>query len=324
MKIFVLLSRRVIGGLGSALCASSATYNVEVKCSMVLITSAPGNTANAVIRELTAAGARVRALVRNPNSAAEVKGPLVEVAVGDFLDPASLDSALRGVEKAFLIPPTDLRSVEMQVNFIRAAKRAGIRHVVKLSVAGADVNSPVRVARWHAEGEKELEASGIAFTHLRPNSFMQNFLALAPTIVSQSEFYQPAAEGKVSHIDVRDIAAVAAKALTGKGHEGKAYVITGPEALSYAEAAGKLSTAIGRPVKYVNVTPEAFKKSLLAWGVPEWMADGLNEFFAAIRAGYCAVVTNTVEEIAKRKPISLGDFVHEYAEAFTARPQAAG
>jgi len=291
---------------------------------MILITSAPGNNANAVIRELTTAGVRVRALLRNPNSAGEIKGPLVEVAVGDFLNPASLDAALRGVEKAFLIPPTDPRSVEMQVNFIRAAKRAGTRHVVKLSVNGADVNSPVRVARWHAEGEKELEASGIPFTHLRPNAFMQNLLGLAPTIVSQSEFYQPAADGKVSHIDVRDIAAVAAKALTGNGHQGKTYVITGPEALSYDEVAAKLSAAIGRSVKYVNVTPEDFKKSLLGWGIPEYMADGLNEFFAAIRAGYCAVVTNTVEEVAQRKPISFDNFVRDFADAFTARPQAAG
>jgi len=291
---------------------------------MILITSAPGNNANAVIRELTTAGVRVRALLRNPNSAGEIKGPLVEVAVGDFLNPASLDAALRGVEKAFLIPPMDPRSVEMQVNFIRAAKRAGTRHVVKLSVNGADVNSPVRVARWHAEGEKELEASGIPFTHLRPNAFMQNLLGLAPTIVSQGEFYQPAADGKVSHIDVRDIAAVAAKALTGNGHQGKTYVITGPEALSYDEVAAKLSAAIGRPVKYVNVTPEDFKKSLLGWGIPEYMADGLNEFFAAIRAGYCAVVTNTVEEVAQRKPISFDNFVRDFADAFTARPQAAG
>jgi len=291
---------------------------------MILITSAPGNNANAVIRELTKAGVRVRALLRNPNSAGEIKGPLVEVAVGDFLNTASLDAALRGVEKVFLIPPTDPRSVEMQVNFIRAAKRAGTRHVVKLSVNGADVNSPVRVARWHAEGEKELEASGIPFTHLRPNAFMQNLLGLAPTIVSQGEFYQPAADGKVSHIDVRDIAAVAAKALTENGHQGKTYVITGPEALSYDEAASKISKAIGKPVKYVNVTPEDFKKSLLGWGIPEFMADGLNEFFAAIRAGYCAVVTNTVEEVTKRKPISFDDFVRDFAEAFTARPQAAG
>jgi uncharacterized protein YbjT (DUF2867 family) len=291
---------------------------------MILITSAPGNNANAVIRELTKAGVRVRALLRNPNSAGEIKGPLVEVAVGDFLNTASLDAALRGVEKVFLIPPTDPRSVEMQVNFIRAAKRAGTRHVVKLSVNGADVNSPVRVARWHAEGEKELEASGIPFTHLRPNAFMQNLLGLAPTIVSQGEFYQPAADGKVSHIDVRDIAAVAAKALTENGHQGKTYVITGPEALSYDEVASKISKAIGKPVKYVNVTPEDFKKSLLGWGIPEFMADGLNEFFAAIRAGYCAVVTNTVEEVTKRKPISFDDFVRDFAGAFTARPQAAG
>ena len=291
---------------------------------MILITSAPGNNANAVIRELTTAGVRVRALLRNPNSAGEIKGPLVEVAIGDFLNPASLDAALQGVEKAFLIPPTNPRSVEMQANFIRAAKRAGTRHVVKLSVAGADVNSPVRVARWHAEGEKELEASGIPFTHIRPNAFMQNLLGMAPTIVSQGEFYQPAADGKVSHIDLRDIAAVAAKALTEDGHQGKAYVITGPEALSYDEVASKLSKALGKPVKYVNVSPEDFKKSLLGWGIPESVADGLLELYAAIRAGYCAFVTNTVEEVLKRRPISLDNFARDFAEAFRARPQAAG
>lgn len=291
---------------------------------MILITSAPGNNATAAIRELTAAGVRVRALVRNPNSAGEIKGPLVEVAVGDFLNPASLDAALRDVEKAFLIPPPDPRSVEMQGNFIRAAKRAGTRHVAKLSVAGADANSPVTMARWQAAGEKELEASGIPFTHIRPNGFMQNFLGLASTIASQGAFYQPAADGKVSHIDVRDIAAVAAKVLTENGHEGKTYVVTGPEALSYDEAANRLSAVIGRPVKYVNVTPEDFKKSLLGSGIPEFMADGLNEFFAAIRAGYCANVTNTVEEVTKRKPIRFDEFVRDFAEAFTARPQAAG
>ena len=153
---------------------------------------------------------------------------------------------------------------------------------------------------------------------------MQNFLGLAPIIVSQGAFYQPATDGKVSRVDVRDIAAVAAKALTENGHEGKTYLITGPEALSHDEAARKLSQAIARPVKYVNVTPEDFKKSLLGWGIPEVMADGFNELFAAIRAGCCAVVTNTVEEVAKRRPISFGDFVRDFAEAFTARPQAAG
>ena len=289
---------------------------------MILITGAPGHNANAVIRELTAAGVGVRALVRNPNSASEIKGPLVEVAVGDFLNPASLDVALRDVEKAFLIPPSDVRSVEMQINFIGAAKRAGTRHVVKLSVAGADLNSPVRIARGHAQGGKELESAGVPFTHLRPNGFMQNILGLVPTIMSEGRFYQPAADGKVSHVEVRDIAAVAAKVLTSDGHQGKTYTITGPEALSYDDVARKISTVIGKQVRYINVTPEEFKKSLLGWGIPDWTADGLNELFGAIRAGYCAFVTNTVEEVAKRKPIRLDDFLHDYASAFTALPEA--
>jgi uncharacterized protein YbjT (DUF2867 family) len=205
--------------------------------------------------------------------------------------------------------------VELQGNVIAAAKRANVRHIVKLSAIGVGPDSPISLARWHWQTEKQVEESGIPFTHLRPHFFMQNLLGYA-TIKEQSALYGSMKDGKISMVDVHDIATVAARVLTEDIHEGKTYEITGPEAISYTEVAEKLSAAIGKKVTYVDVPLEASRKAMLDMGMPEWFANNLTALIAFFSTGGAAFVTNVIADVAKKQPITFDQFARDYAEAF--------
>src|SRR5918992_2331370 len=181
---------------------------------MILITGATGRIGGATLKYLSRGGVALRALVRSPDKVASVAAPGVETVTGDLAEPRSLDAALEGVDAALLVSPLDPQQVALQGNFIEAAKRAGRVHVVKISGLGTALDSPVRSGRWHAQTEKYVEDSGLPFTHLRPPFFMQNILRFAPTIRASGEFVGSLGQGKVAMIDVDDIAAVAATALT--------------------------------------------------------------------------------------------------------------
>jgi uncharacterized protein YbjT (DUF2867 family) len=241
----------------------------------------------------------------------------VEVVHGDFDDAASLDAALAGVERAFLLSPSSAEQVAREANFIRAAKRAGVRHVVKFSILGAAPDSPSRLMRRHGEAEKLLEDSGIAFTMLRPHYFMQNLLWYIDDIKSQGVFYASLPETyKHSHVDARDNAAVAVAALTESGHESKVYHLTGSEALTYREVAEMLSQAIGKQVRY-DSSRENYAKFLKKVGLD---ADEVLELDACVANGIGdgSEVTNTIFEIKQRQPIRFMQFAHDYSQAFKA------
>src|ERR687887_722965 len=184
---------------------------------MILITGATGRAGGATLTHLCSKGVPVRALVRNAAKAALVAGPQVETVIGDLAQPRSLESALDGVTSALLVSPLDPRQVELQGNFIDAAKRAGRVHVVKISGLGTALDSPVRSGRWHAQTEMHLAESGLPFTHLRPPFFMQNVLRFAPTIRASGEFVGALKQGKVAMVDTHDIAAVAGGRLSPPG-----------------------------------------------------------------------------------------------------------
>lgn len=286
---------------------------------MILVSGATGTNGSEIVRLLSESGVPVRALVRNKAKAEAITGlPGVEIVEGDFDKPETLEVALRGIEKAFMLPPFVNNMVELQHNFIEAAKKSGVKHIVKLSAFGADPNSPIMLGRWHGQSEKELESSGIAYTHLQPNGFLQNLLAFGSAIATQGTFFQPAADAKISNVDARDIAAVAASILKENGHEGKTYVITGPEALSFYEVADIFTKVLNKKVTYIDISPEEFKSSMLQWGQPEWLADALNELFGIYRAGYGSVITNVVADIAKKEPITVEQFVRDYISVFQA------
>jgi uncharacterized protein YbjT (DUF2867 family) len=283
---------------------------------MILITGATGTNGREIARLLSKAGVPVRALVRSAKSAAGLQLPGIQPVIGDFGDPASLKAALAGVERALLLTPFVEDQRPLQAAFIDTARRAGVRHVVKFSCMGADAASITSIFRQHGEGERLLEGSGMAWTHLRPNSFMQNFLGSAATI-AQGALYAPMDESRVSFVDARDIAAVAVAALTQPGHEGKAYEITGSESLSHVEVAATLTATLERKVEFVTVSPGQFRESMLQFSLPAWAADGLNELYAAYRRGEGATVTDAVRQITGRGPITFEQFAREHVPSLT-------
>jgi len=291
--------------------------NFDRKRQMILVTGATGLNGNALVRRLSARDVPVRALVRN---AAKAEGfsslPKVEIVQGDMARPETLTGALRGVDRAMLISSSNPSMLEVQSNFIEAARKAGVKHVVKLSGIIAELDSPFRFARMHAEIERRLEASGMAFTHLRAGEFMHAYFRQVPSIVAKGALFLPMEDAKIASIDVGDIAEVAATILTGPGHEGKIYPLTGPEALSMAEVAEKLSAATGKRIQYINITPDEAKRAQLAAGLPPFTADALAELFAERRKGKEAQVSPIMETIIGRRPTSFDEFATRNAAIF--------
>ncbi len=240
---------------------------------MIVVTGATGTVGTFVAEHLNAAGEKYRVISRHPDKVPQRSN--VEVAKAAYDDKAALATAFKGATKAFLLTPSTPESTGWHKNLIDAAKAAGVKHVVRLSVLGADKNSPVMVAKWHAESDEYLKASGMAWTILHPTSFVTNYLAHVPTIKKDGAFYGCYKNGALATIDPRDIALVAVKALTASGHEGKAYPLTGQYAMTQAQVAEKIGAFIGKTVKYVDVPPEQIQKSLVAAHMPEWLAKDL-------------------------------------------------
>jgi uncharacterized protein YbjT (DUF2867 family) len=206
--------------------------------------------------------------------------------------------------------------LDVQSNFIDAARKAGVKHVVKLSGIMPELDSAFRFARMHGEIEKRLETSGMAFTHLRAGEFMPAYFRQVPNIIAKGAIFLPMEDARIASINVGDIAEIAARVLTGAGHEGKIYPLTGPQALTMAEVAEKLSAATGKTIRYVNVPPEAARQAQLAAGMPPYLADALFELFAERRNGKEAKVWPDAAALLGRPPTSFDEFARRNAAVF--------
>src|SRR5207253_6430121 len=191
---------------------------------------------------------------------------------------------------------------EVASAFVDAAKRAGVRHIVRLSVIGVDIES-FTFGRWHAAGERDTRESGLAFTFLRPNSFMQNFINHFPP--RDGVIYLPWGNGKASFVDTRDIATAAAEVLITRDHEGKTYTLTGPAALGIAEVANILSEAAGREINYVDVPESAARDGMLQAGLPQWQVEPLLEPHATNKQSRWSAVTSDAEKVTDAHPIDF-------------------
>jgi len=284
---------------------------------MILVTGATGQHGTALLRLLSARGIAARALVRNPAKAGAIAAlPHVEIVHGDMARPETLAPALRGIDRAILISSATPDMQEVQTNFIDAARGAGVKHVVKLSGIAPNLDSPFRFARMHGEIERRLEASGMAYTHLRPGEFMTVYFRQVPNIASKGALFLPMEDARIASIDIGDIAEIAAKVLTESAHEGKIYPLTGPEALTLADAAARLSAATGKPIRYVNVPPEDARRARLAAGMPPFLADALFELFSERRRGIEARVWPDAERLLGRRPTSFEEFARRNAASF--------
>jgi uncharacterized protein YbjT (DUF2867 family) len=283
---------------------------------MILVTGAGGTVGTALLEELSATGARSRVAYHSKEKAERARAAGHDAVTLDFGKPETLRPALAGVDTVFLLGTGGMGQTEGETNVVNAAKAAGAKKIVKLSVWGA-AGEGFSFAKIHRPVERAIEASRLAWTHLRPNGFMQNFVNyMAGSIKARGAFYVPADDAKISHIDARDIARVAVKALTTPGHDGKAYDLSGPQSLSYAEAAEILSRVLGKKVTYIAVTDEAAKAGMLAGGIPEFYADYLIDLNQAYRKGAGAMVTTAVKDVTGRAPVAFEQFVKEHASAF--------
>jgi uncharacterized protein YbjT (DUF2867 family) len=279
----------------------------------VLVTGATGTIGRDVTQQLAKKDVAVRAGVRDPGKAKKQFGADVALAPFDFENAQSFDGALKGVTKIFLLPPLMQNQVAVTNAFVDAAKRAGVRHIVKLSVIGVDTES-FTLGKWHAAGERHIRESGLSFTFLRPNSFMQNFINHFPP--RDGVIYLPWGNGRASFVDTRDIAAVAVETLTTPGHQGKIYTLTGPVTLGIAEVAKILSDAAGREFNYVDVPESAARDGMLQAGLPSWQVDAVMELHAINKQNLWSTVTSDIEKVTGKPPIDFARFARDHAEKF--------
>lgn len=281
----------------------------------ILVTGATGTVGSEVLRALSGGEHQVRVAARG-EKATDLQAAGYETVEMDFRRPESLVAALQGVDRALLLTPLTPDMVELGKAFVTAAKLAGVKHIVRLSGAGAETKG-ITLARWHREVEEAIEASGIAYTHVRPTSFMQNYVKyMGHLIKTKGAYYLPHGTGKVSRVDARDVAAVVVAALTKDGHEGQAYALTGPEAISDYDVAEILSSTLGRPVSYVDVPEEAARQSMLEAGMPAVLVDVMVELYRIEREGWVSTVSPVVEQITGRPARTFAAFAQDYATAF--------
>lgn len=274
----------------------------------VLLTTPSGKVGSEVAKLLRQQGVRYRLGVRDV-AKAQAAFPGSEVERFDYGDEATFQAALAGMDAVYLASPAGADAAP-EKRLVDVARSAGVKRIVKLSAMGVE-NTDVALRQV----EKHIEASGLEWTHLRPNWFMQNYATQQAQAIRSGVLAEPAGEGKTAFIDARDIAEVAVKALTGSGHNGRAYELTGPESLSRAQVAAKLSQVLGREVKYIPLSDEQFREAVRAF-MPPGNIELMCNLYAGIRAGWTARSTDTVRQVLGREPRTFTQFALDYCSAW--------
>ena len=274
----------------------------------ILVTGATGNLGSAVVKALSSRGMLVRAASRHPDRT--TRTAKTEAVFLDYDKLSNHDALLTGVDGLFLVaPPLDPEAPAKLNPFIDKAKSRGIGHIVFNSALGVDQNeaAPLRVI------ERHLMNSGVGYTILRPNFFMENFSTgfVAP-MIAQGGIYLAAANERTSFISTEDIAAVAAAAFE-KEHFGTAYNLTGSAALDHTQVAGILSEVTGKPIQYHALSEEEMMQGARDQGMPEGAVQYLAVLYQAVRNGWMAAVTEDVTRVTGREPITFGAFAQKHA-----------
>jgi len=280
---------------------------------MILVTTA-GKVGAETARLLGQRGEPVRVLVRDPDKATALAQAGVEVTRGDLEVAATIDAAMHGVSTVVLVSP----AIPVQeLNVVASAVRAGAGHIVKVT-SKASVDSSIARRRGQAEIENGLIVSGLGYTLLRNNAYMQNFLMAAPSIAKTSSFGSAARDGRVGMIDARDVAAVAAEiAAAPVPHAGKTYWPTGPEAITFSDAAAALSKVLGRLITFHPLTVEEQTQAMVDIGLPESLAAMNAQAVALFADGDSDYVTGDVPSILGRPARTFDQFAADYTAAFS-------
>ncbi len=284
---------------------------------MILLTGVTGKTGGETARQLLARGARLRALVRNEAKAAGMKSAGVELVVGDIADADTVRRALAGVDKAFLTLPNGKHQLASEKQFTDLAVAAGVRQLVKMSSMEAVPHAKTPIPQAHWAVEEYIRASGLGWTMIKPNFFMQNLLASAATIKAQRKFFLPMGNGTTGMADIRDIGAVCAEVLTGEGHAGKSYEITGPEVLTFYDVADQFSEVLGDRIEYVPMPMDQFRERMKNVLEP-WHLNAVCELFREIAEIGLDHTTDTFRTLMGREPATLKRFIQDHVALFRA------
>lgn len=281
----------------------------------ILVVGATGKTGREVVTLLVRRGEHVRSATRSPASAPCWLCDTTEVAEFDFERPETFSGAVAGVDRIFLMArPGDNHSDLVAIPLVDAAKKSGVRRIVNLTAMGVEQDESFMLRKL----ERYVEDSGISFTHVRPNWFMQNFNSgpMLADIRATGALHLPAADATLSFIDVRDIAEVSVAALTDPRHDGRAYTLTGGEALTHQQVMEKISRAAGRTLSYVPLSEEAACARLAGLGVEEGLIERWREFYRKIRAGACSPISPDVEQVLGHAPRTFDRYVIDYTESW--------
>lgn len=285
---------------------------------MICVTGATGTVGRELVQQLLAKGASFFIMARNEEAARKQFGDGVAIRTGDFSDVAGMTAIFKDVDRLFLLCAPGPFMADLESNAVAAAKAAGVRHVVKISAPGAATDAPAELLRMHGRVEAAIEQSGMAWTHLRPNGFMQNLWGPTQGIRKDASFRLSVGDATVPFVDATDIAAVAAAVLTEPGHEGKIYDITGSEAPTYHEVARVFAEALGRPVAYHPLSKDDCRALFLSEGLPEGLVGELVGYFELMAGGHAGKPTSAVRDVTGRDPVRLRDFVHKHLDTFRA------
>jgi uncharacterized protein YbjT (DUF2867 family) len=279
----------------------------------VLVTGATGNTGSGLVPALLSKGVDVRAFVRNESKAQPLKDAGAEIVIGNLDQPKTIEPAVKGVDEIYLLTWNGPTQAQQAENVIRAAKRAGNPHIVRHSMWGSEKS---RIVKQGDQVDEALKSSGLSWTLLKPTFFMQNLMMAAKTIASDGVIYWDVGNGKLGMIDVRDIVDVATAVLTGTGHGGKTYILTGPQAISFHDIAETFSKVLGKEVKYVSVPGEAALQSMVGMGFPEWIARGYGELMEGFSENFANSTTDNVASLTGHPARSFEQFARDFASYF--------
>lgn len=271
----------------------------------ILVTGASGTIGSALIERLRAQGADFAVMSSRKGAAGSV--------FGDFADVDSLKTAFAGVDTLFLLLPLVPNKLQLAANAVAAAKAAGVKHIVRSSGAGADAQSPVSLGRLQGQIDELIIASGMPYTLLRPVGFMQNWVNFHAAQVKAGTFHAPLGDGAQSMVDVRDIAEAAAVVLADPAaHAGRAYTLTGDEALTTAQVVGVLSAVTGREIRYVDLPEAAAEQAMAGMGLPPVIVDWMMSLNRATKQGWTAGITDDVQRLTGKAPRRFADFAAEH------------
>lgn len=276
----------------------------------ILVTGASGNIGSLVIPQLLEAGATVRAFVHDKDKASSL-GNNVQLFEGDFMNQEALDKAADGVDAILAITPANPDAIKQGNVILNAALKAGSPHFVRLSAIKAAPDAPTANGRLHGESDQILMDSGLPYTIIRPQYYMQNLYVSVDSIKESGNIYWGMGDGKIGMIDVRDIADFAAVILLNDGHEGRIYNPTGPELITFGDTARIIGESIGKPVNYVKMSIEDVGQAILDAGWGEWGSEVMMDYSRAYSEGWGAFLNDEVETITGHKPRSFTEFTND-------------